>query len=91
MPQGPGHHLPVLLDHADMVVCPMDCVNHTVFFTVKRYCRRSGKPCVLLDRSSLSTFRKGIATLAVLCTSPAPGKPDQSKRCLPASPGRGAA
>ncbi|SEN89729.1 hypothetical protein SAMN05216404_10875 [Nitrosospira multiformis] len=85
-PQGPGHHLPVLLDHADMVVCPVDCVNHTAFFTVKRYCRRSGKPCVLLDRSNLSTFRKGIATLAVLCTSPAPGRPEQSKRRWPASP-----
>lgn len=91
MPQGPGHHLPVLLDHADMVVCPMDCVNHTAFFTVKRYCRRSGKPCVLLDRSSLSTFRKGIATLAALSASPAPGRFDQSKRCWPASPEEGLA
>ncbi|PTQ81337.1 uncharacterized protein DUF2325 [Nitrosospira multiformis] len=91
MPQGPGHHLPVLLDHADMVVCPMDCVNHTAFFTVKRYCRRSGKPCVLLDRSSLSTFRKGIATLAALSASPAPGRFDQSKRCWPASPEEGPA
>lgn len=89
MPQGPGHHLPVLLDHADMVVCPLDCVNHTAFFTVKRYCRRSGKPCVLLDRSNLSTFRKGIATLAVLYTSPAPDRPDQSKECWPASPEEG--
>lgn len=88
-PQGPGHHLPVLLDHADMVVCPLDCVNHTAFFTVKRYCRRSGKPCVLLDRSNLSTFRKGIAALAVLCTSPAPGRPGQSRRPWPASPKEG--
>ncbi|WP_177171048.1 DUF2325 domain-containing protein [Nitrosospira multiformis] len=89
MPQGPGHHLPVLLDNADMVVCPLDCVNHTAFFTVKRYCGRSGKPCVLLDRSNLSTFRKGIATLAVLYTSPAPGKSDQSRRRSPASPEEG--
>jgi len=80
LPQGPGHHLPVLLDHADMVVCPMDCVNHTAFFTAKHYCRRSGKPCVLLDRSNLSTFRKGIATLAALGASSAPGRADQSKR-----------
>jgi hypothetical protein len=91
MPQGPGHHLPVLLDHADMVVCPLDCVNHTAFFTVKRYCRHSGKPCVLLDRSSLSTFRKGIATLAALGTSPAPGRSDQPKRRCPDSPEEGPA
>jgi hypothetical protein len=89
MPQGPGHHLPVLLDHADMVVCPVDCVNHTAFFTVKRYCRHSGKPCVLLDRSNLSTFRKGIATLAALDASPAPDRFDQSKRPCSASPEEG--
>jgi hypothetical protein len=88
LPQGPGHHLPVLLDHADMVVCPVDCVNHTAFFTVKRYCRRSGKPCVLLDRSNLSTFRKGIATLAALDASSASGRADQSRKRWPASPGR---
>jgi hypothetical protein len=91
MPQGPGRHLPVLLDHADMVVCPMDCVNHTAFFTVKRYCRHSGKPCVLLDRSNLSTFRKGIATLAALGASPAPGRSDQSKKRWAASPEGGLA
>ncbi|ABB75684.1 DUF2325 domain-containing protein [Nitrosospira multiformis] len=89
LPQEPGHHLPVLLDQADMVVCPLDCVNHTAFFTVKRYCRRSGKPCVLLDRSNLSTFCKGIATLAGLYTSPAPARSDQSKRRCPASPEEG--
>lgn len=66
-----GDHLPALLDHADLVVCPVDCVNHYTYFTVKRYCKYSGKPCVLLDRSGLSTFRKGVATLAALATAPA--------------------
>ncbi len=63
-----GDHLPALLDHADLVVCPVDCVNHYTYFTVKRYCKYSGKPCVLLDRSGLPTFRKGVATLAALAT-----------------------
>jgi Uncharacterized protein conserved in bacteria (DUF2325) len=66
-----GDHLPALLDHADLVVCPVDCVNHYAYFTVKRYCKYSGKPCVLLDRSGLPTFRKGVATLAALATPPA--------------------
>lgn len=66
-----GDHLPALLDHADLVVCPVDCVNHYTYFTVKRYCKYSGKPCVLLDRSGLPTFRKGVATLAALATAPA--------------------
>lgn len=63
--------LPALLAQADMVICPVDCVNHHAFFTVKRYCRHSGKPCVLLDRSGLSTFRKGVAALAALTAAPA--------------------
>jgi hypothetical protein len=65
-----GDHLPALLDHADLVVCPVDCVNHYTYFTVKRYCKYSGKPCVLLDRSNLPTFRKGVATLAALAMPP---------------------
>ena len=63
-------HLPALLARADMVVCPVDCVNHHTYFTVKRYCKRSGKACVLLDRSGLPTFRKGVAVLAALVASP---------------------
>ena len=63
--------LPALLEQADMVICPVDCVNHHAFFTVKRYCRYSGTPCVLLERSGLSTFRVGIAALAALTESPA--------------------
>ncbi len=52
-----------LLISADMVVCPVDCVNHEIYFAVKRYCKSTGKPCALLDRSNLSTFRKGVETL----------------------------
>jgi hypothetical protein len=79
-----GDHLPALLDHADLVVCPVDCVNHYTYFTVKRYCKYSGKPCVLLDRSGLPTFRKGVATLAALATAPAGcGSPVQSTKSTP--------
>lgn len=63
--------LPALLAEADMVICPVDCVSHHAFFTVKRYCKYHGKPCVLLDRSGLPTFRKGVAALAALTVSAA--------------------
>lgn len=78
-----GDHLPALLDHADLVVCPVDCVNHYTYFTVKRYCKYSGKPCVLLDRSGLPTFRKGMATLAALAVPPAGCSPFQSTKSTP--------
>ena len=57
-------HLPVLLTHAYMVLCPIDCINHEAYFTVKKYCKESGKPCVLLQRSNFATFLKGIEILA---------------------------
>ena len=53
-----------LLNKTDMVICPVDCVNHEAFFVVKHYCQYSGKPCVLLDRSALNTFHRGINILA---------------------------
>lgn len=52
-----------LLSGADMVVCPVDCVNHETYFTVKRYCKCTCKPCVFLSRSNLPTFFRGVEAL----------------------------
>lgn len=51
---------------ADMIICPVDCVNHTVFQTVKYYCTSSGKLCVLLDRSAINSFIVGVRMLALM-------------------------
>jgi hypothetical protein len=64
-----GQGLPTLLAQVDMVVCPIDCVNHEAYFAAKRYCKYSGKPYVLLDRSDIPTFRKGVVTLAELAAA----------------------
>lgn len=66
--KGDTDHLPTLLTCADMVICPVDCVNHETYFAVKYFCKKSGKPCALLDRSDLPTFRKGIETLIGIFT-----------------------
>ena len=60
------HYLLQLLEEADMVICPVDCISHEAFFIVKYYCKYSGKPCVLLDRSEINTFHDGINKLANL-------------------------
>ena len=60
--------LPQLLAKTDMIICPLDCVNHEAFFIVKCYCQCSGKLCVLLDRSEINTFCKGINKLAYLAS-----------------------
>lgn len=55
-----------LLERVDMVICPIDCINHEAYFIVKRYCQYSGKHCALLDRSQTTVFQKGIEKLASL-------------------------
>ncbi len=67
-PNDPLDNLPQLLEKADMIICPVDCVNHQAFFIVKYYCKYSGKPCVLLDRSEANTFCRGMNMLAILAT-----------------------
>jgi len=56
-------NLPQLLEESDLIICPIDCVNHEAFLIVKYYCKYSGKPCVLLDRSGINTFCTGIHRL----------------------------
>ncbi|MBX3616524.1 DUF2325 domain-containing protein [Nitrosomonas sp.] len=58
--------LPLLLEMADMIICPVDCVNHEAFLMVKRFCRYTQKPCVLLDRSEIKTFNAGIQALSTI-------------------------
>jgi hypothetical protein len=69
-PRVGGEKLSELLAQADMVICPVDCVNHQAYFTVKRYCKHSGTPYVVLDRSDIPTFSKGLAKLAELVACP---------------------
>ena len=61
--------LPQFLKQADMIICPVDCVNHEAFFTVKHYCKYSGKPCVLLEHSEIKNFKAGIRMLAGMTIS----------------------
>ncbi|MCP5245859.1 MAG: DUF2325 domain-containing protein [Burkholderiales bacterium] len=52
-----------LLNISDMVICPIDCIRHEAFFVTKRYCDRFRKPCVMLDKSRVTTFYNGIRML----------------------------
>jgi hypothetical protein len=82
-PQIGGEKLLELLAQADMVVCPVDCVNHQAYFTVKRYCKYSGMPFVVLDRSDLRAFRKGMAALVGFNAFPADDSSARKSGLLP--------
>lgn len=52
-----------ILPQADAVLCPLDCVSHDAANRVKQFCKRHGKRLVLLPRSSLAAFTRGLNEL----------------------------
>jgi hypothetical protein len=54
------HALDRRLNRADVVICQAACINHEAYHRVKRHCERTGKPCVYLDRPSLSRFDRAL-------------------------------
>jgi hypothetical protein len=44
------------LGAADVVVCQAGCLNHEAYRRVKGHCRRLDKPCLFVERPSLSHF-----------------------------------
>jgi len=52
------------LQRADLVLCQAGCINHEAYRRIKRFCERSGKPCVYLPRPSLAHFERALAQLA---------------------------
>lgn len=43
--------LDAYLQQADLVICQTGCLSHGDYWRVQDHCRRTGKPCILLDRS----------------------------------------
>lgn len=59
-----------VVQQADAVLCPLDCVSHDAVHRIKRFCRRNAKPLVLLPRASLAAFARGLSTVAAAETLP---------------------
>jgi hypothetical protein len=62
-----------LVDRADFVLCPIDCVSHQACLKVKVLCRRRAKPFVPLRSSSASSFARAIKALQAAL--PVAGRP----------------
>ncbi|WP_201247022.1 DUF2325 domain-containing protein [Halochromatium salexigens] len=56
--------LQAALASADAVICPADAVSHNAYSRTKRFCKRMGKPCVLVPRSSVGAFAEALTALA---------------------------
>ena len=55
------HRLDAQLAAADLVVCQSGCLNHNAYARVKEHCKRSGKPCVYLDKPGAGSFARALA------------------------------
>jgi hypothetical protein len=49
-----------LVDRADVVLCPIDCISHHACLKAKHLCRRLAKPFVPLRSSSATCFARAI-------------------------------
>ena len=49
-----------VLNQADVVLCPVDCVSHSACLKAKKFCRRSAKTFVPLRSASLSSLAAGL-------------------------------
>jgi hypothetical protein len=47
----PQHDLDESLAAADLVICQTGCISHDEYWRVQDHCRRTGKPCILVDRA----------------------------------------
>jgi Uncharacterized protein conserved in bacteria (DUF2325) len=69
-----------LVDRADVVLCPIDCVSHQACLKVKGLCRRRAKPFVPLRSSSATCFTRAIRALQGAL-------PGDARPCAPTPPG----
>jgi len=48
---------------ADLVICQAGCISHNAYWLVKDHCKRTGKRCVYVDKPSVASFAKSLASL----------------------------
>ncbi len=55
----PTHALDESLDAADLVISQTGCLSHDEYWRVQDHCRRTGKPCILVDQAALPSAGQG--------------------------------
>jgi len=54
--EGNMQGLSKLLNRADMVICPVNCVSHRAYWQIKKACKKQNKPCEFLNSSGVSSL-----------------------------------
>lgn len=76
---GGEHDAAALLDgtlaSADLVICQTGCISHDAYWRVKEHCKRTGKPCVFVDKPSRAGVMRALRRLAVPAAADARREP----------------
>jgi len=48
---------------ADLVICQTGCISHDEYWRVQDHCRRTGKPCILVDQPLAVREAQALATI----------------------------
>ena len=62
----PPHALDESLAAADLVICQTGCISHDDYWRVQDHCRRTGKPCILVDQAALPCAAQGTGQPVVV-------------------------
>jgi hypothetical protein len=64
------HRIDGALAAADLVICQTGCISHNAYWRVKEQCKRSGKPCVFVKGSGVSSFGRVVGAACGIDDSP---------------------
>lgn len=52
------HRIDGALSAADLVICQSGCISHNAYWRVKEQCKRTGKQCIFIKSSGVSSFER---------------------------------
>jgi len=58
------HRIDGVVAAADLVICQAGCISHNAYWRVKDLCKRTGKPCLFVRSSGVSSFGRVIGVAA---------------------------
>lgn len=55
------HRIDGALAAADIVICQAGCISHNAYWRVKELCKRTGKPCMFVKTSGVTSFGRVVS------------------------------
>lgn len=59
------HRIDSALAAADLVICQAGCISHNTYWRVKEQCKRTGKQCVFIKSSGVSSFGRIVGSVCI--------------------------